>query len=160
MFISTGHNICLCNLCTSISWGFMYSYVIYACFISIYTHDVNFTYDFYSVFYNALARESATFVVLRHSCTFLHCVYLHYWSYTSRRLMFFVVKTTWNKACSILFYSILFYLHPKWLLSHSPIVNASWPSFSKRPPWQGSRFDFNWKIPLAPFINGSSVEVW
>ena len=107
MFISTGHNICLCNLCTSISWGFMYSYVNFACFISIYTHDVNFTYVFYSVFYNALARESATFVVLRHSCTFLHCVYLHYWSYTSRRLMFFVVKTTWNKACSILFYSIL-----------------------------------------------------
>ena len=64
------------------------------------------TCDMSFVFYYALARESTTFVVLRHSCTFLHCIYLHYWSYTSLRLMLFVVKTTWNKAYSILF---LFY---------------------------------------------------
>ena len=49
---------------------------------------------------------------VRYFCSFttflyiLHCVYLHYWSYTSHRLMLFVVKTTWNKAYSILFYSI------------------------------------------------------
>ena len=90
-----------------ISWGFIYSHVIYACFIFIYTYDVYFTCDMYFVFYYALARESTTFVVLRHSCTFLHCIYLHYWSYTSLRLMLFVVKTTWNKAYSILFYSSL-----------------------------------------------------
>ena len=50
--------------------GALYSYIIYACFIAIYTYGVNFTYDFYVVFHYALARESATFVVSRHSCTF------------------------------------------------------------------------------------------
>ena len=45
-------------------------HVIYACFISLYTYDVYFTCDMYFVFYYALARESTTFVVLRHSCTF------------------------------------------------------------------------------------------
>ena len=86
-----------CNLCML--------YVIHACFISIYTYDVYFICDMYFVFYHALARESIILVVLQHSCTFLHNILLHYWSYTSRRLMLFVVKRTWNKAYFILFYS-------------------------------------------------------
>ena len=104
-----------------ISWGFIYSHVIYACF----TYDVYFTCDMYFVFHYALARESTTFVVLRHSCTFLHCIYLHYWSYTSLRLMLFVVKTTWNKAYSILFYSILYNRNDDWL-NKNPLWFPHW----------------------------------
>ena len=54
----------------------------------------------------SLPRGFTIFVVLRHPCTYWHCIFLHYlWSYTSLGLMLFVVKTTWNKAYSILFYS-------------------------------------------------------
>ena len=102
-----------------ISQGIIYTHVIYAYFmglyifscylsmfyLSLYRYDVYFTCDMYFVFYYVFARNSTTFVVLRHSCTFLHCIYLHQWSYTSLRLMLFVVKTTWN----IPFHSILFY---------------------------------------------------
>ena len=57
----------------------------------------------------SLPRGFTIFVVLRHPCTYWHCIFLHYlWSYTSLGLMLFVVKTTWNKAYSILFYSIFY----------------------------------------------------
>ena len=70
MFISQGIIHAYVTYARLFSWGFIFSYIIYACFISIYMYDVNFTHDFYFVFYYALARESATFVVLRHFCTF------------------------------------------------------------------------------------------
>ena len=58
-----------------------------------------------------LTREFTIFVVLRHSCTYLHCVFLHYyWSYSSFGLMLFVVKTTWNKTYYIIFCSVCYVL--------------------------------------------------
>ena len=66
----------------------------------------------------SLPRGFTIFVVLRHPCTYWHCIFLHYlWSYTSLGLMLFVVKTTWNKAYSILFYSMS-YMHIGMLKGH------------------------------------------
>ena len=60
----------------------------------------------------SLPRGFTVFVVLRHPCTYWHCIFLHYlWSYASLELMLFVVKTTWNKAYSIIFYSILWVIN-------------------------------------------------
>ena len=83
----------------------LYIFSCNLCVFYLHIYDVYFACDIYFVLNYALARESSTFVVLRHSCTFLHCIYSHYWSYTSLRLMLFVVKTSRNKAYSILFYS-------------------------------------------------------
>ena len=57
----------------------------------------------------SLPRGFTIFVVFTTSLYILALYILALlWSYTSLGLMLFVVKTTWNKAYSILFYSILF----------------------------------------------------
>ena len=104
---------------TCISYGFIYSCLIDTLYIyictCIYTHihicidGMYFTFDMYFVSYFSLPIES-TIVVVRNPCTYWHCIYLHYWSYTNLRLISFVVKTTSNKA-----YSILILLYFNWI---------------------------------------------
>ena len=67
-----------CILFSPISWGFIYHYTLYACM--------------------------HTWCMLIYPFTYLHCIYLHYWSYTSLWLMLFFVKPTQKR----LLYSILF----------------------------------------------------
>ena len=84
-------------------------FILFFCILLCLIISIPREFTIYVCLIISLPRGFTIFVVFTTSLYILALYILALlWSYTSLGLMLFVVKTTWNKAYSILFYSILF----------------------------------------------------